>query len=190
LVEKDYFDRVVFDTYFNETRLYKLTADSAIVVVLTKLQKAILDQESWRIEECLNQVTGNEISCNVMIQDDINEFNFDTNVKKPTFDDKDNIIPDFTFDNFIVGQSNKECYSAALACAYNPINFLYSPLFIYGNSGLGKTHLLHSIGNYVKKNSPELKVIYMTSDQFITRVYNQAKKICWIDFKEKMKVLE
>ena len=190
LVEKDYFDRVVFDTYFNETRLYKLTADSAIVVVLTKLQKAILDQEAWRIEECLNQVTGSEISCNVMIQDDINEFNFDKNVKKPSFDEKDNIIDDFTFDNFIVGQSNKECYSAALACAYNPINFLYSPLFIYGNSGLGKTHLLHSIGNYVKKNSPELKIIYMTSDQFITSVYNSAKNNCLDEFKEKMKSLD
>ncbi|MPM44096.1 Chromosomal replication initiator protein DnaA [bioreactor metagenome] len=67
---------------------------------------------------------------------------------------------------------------------------MYSPLFIYGNSGLGKTHLLHSIGNYVKKNLPELQVMYMTSDQFITNVYNAAKNNSLDDFKERMKALD
>ncbi|MEA5017111.1 MAG: chromosomal replication initiator protein DnaA [Erysipelotrichaceae bacterium] len=190
LLQKDYFDSVVFNTYFEETRLYKLNKEAAIVVVLTKLQKAILDQEAWRIEECLKEVTGFEVACNILIQDDINEFKYSNNTVKPNFEIKDNIISDFTFENFVVGQSNKECYSAALACAYNPHNFLYSPLFIYGNSGLGKTHLLHSIGNYVKKNSPEMNVLYMTSDQFITGVYNAAKSNSLDDFKERLKTLD
>ncbi len=190
LSERDYFDTVVFDTYFEDTRLYKINGDTAIVVVLTKLQKAILDQEAWRIEECLKEVTGQEVSCNILIQDDINEFRYAETPVKPSFEIKDNIIKEFTFENFVVGLSNKECHNAALACAYNPINFLYSPLFIYGNSGLGKTHLLHSIGNYVKKNSPELQVTYMTSDQFITGVYNAAKNNCLDDFKNRLRSLD
>ncbi|MDD2592009.1 MAG: chromosomal replication initiator protein DnaA [Erysipelotrichaceae bacterium] len=190
LLERDYFDSVVFDTYFEDTKLYKINGDTAIVVVLTKLQKAILDQETWRIEECLKEVIGKDLSCNILIQEDLNEFRYDQNPPEPSFDIKDNILSEFTFDNFVVGKSNKECYSAALACAYNPINFLYSPLFIYGNSGLGKTHLLHSIGNYVKKNSPELRVTYMTSDQFITGVYTAAKNNCLDDFKSRLRTLD
>lgn len=61
---------------------------------------------------------------------------------------------EYTFDTFIVGSSNKFAHAACLAVATNPAN-AYNPLFLYGNSGLGKTHLLYAIGNEIKKNSPE-----------------------------------
>ena len=71
----------------------------------------------------------------------------------------------YTFDNFVVGNSNKFAHAAALSVAENP-GKMYNPLFIYGESGLGKTHLMHAIGNYITKHSDK-KVLYVTSEQFI-----------------------
>ncbi|NLC48250.1 MAG: chromosomal replication initiator protein DnaA, partial [Tenericutes bacterium] len=71
----------------------------------------------------------------------------------------------YTFDTFIVGDSNKLAYGAALAVAKNPGN-LYNPYFIYAKSGLGKTHLMHAIGNYIVAHSDK-KVLYITAEQFI-----------------------
>ena len=71
----------------------------------------------------------------------------------------------YTFDNFIVGKSNQFCYAAARAVAENPGQKL-NPLFIYGGVGLGKTHLLHAIGNYLKQNNPKLKIQYVTCEKF------------------------
>ena len=81
----------------------------------------------------------------------------------------DGVNPKQTFDNFVVGPSNKESHSAALGCAYRPGQF-YTPLFIYGNSGLGKTHLLSAIGNYIKKLNPDAKVLYTSSSDFVRKV--------------------
>ena len=71
----------------------------------------------------------------------------------------------YTFDNFIVGQDNRFAHAAALAVAANPAK-AYNPLFIYGASGLGKTHLLRAIENDLKKSRPELKVLYIGGDLF------------------------
>ena len=73
--------------------------------------------------------------------------------------------PKYTFENFIVGGSNQFASAAAKAVAEAPSTKI-NPLFIYGGSGLGKTHLLHAIGNYVIENSPELNVVYVTTDKF------------------------
>ena len=71
----------------------------------------------------------------------------------------------YTFDNYVVGNSNKFVYAAARGVAENPTGKI-NPLFIYGGSGLGKTHLLHAIGNYITENKPELNVVYVTTEQF------------------------
>ena len=76
-----------------------------------------------------------------------------------------------TFDNFVVGDCNRESQAAALACAINPGKF-FNPLFIYGNSGLGKTHLLMAIANYVQKNDPTKKIYYTESLKFVENVVN------------------
>ena len=75
------------------------------------------------------------------------------------------INPKFTFDNFVVGSSNQMIYAAAKAVAENPGD-AFNPLFIYGGSGLGKTHILMAIANYLKINSPQINVLYATCDQF------------------------
>ena len=76
------------------------------------------------------------------------------------------IIKTFTFDNFVSGAGSKLAYAAAKAVAENP-GEVFNPLFIYGESGLGKTHLLHAIANYIAQYHPDKKVLYTTSENFL-----------------------
>jgi chromosomal replication initiator protein len=96
------------------------------------------------------------------------EKNNKTNEKKSSFFANSFVNRKYTFDNFVVGTSNREAHQAAVLIASNPGKlFNYNPLFIYSQSGLGKTHLLHAIGNYVRENAPSLKVLYITTDDFV-----------------------
>jgi len=85
-----------------------------------------------------------------------------------------NLNPKFTFDNFVVGVSNREAYMAAYATAMDPGKF-YNPLFIYGKSGLGKTHLAHAIGNYIRSKNDNVKVLYKSVDDFVEDVVKAFK---------------
>lgn len=96
---------------------------------------------------------------------------------------------EFTFDTFIVGPSNKFAHAASMAVATKPAT-LYNPLFIYGNSGLGKTHLLNAIGNYVSEHAPDKKVYYTTSEDFVNAVVNSIKNGQIQEFKEEMNDLD
>ena len=76
-----------------------------------------------------------------------------------------NFVPKYTFDSFIVGKSNEFAAAASKAVAENP-GVKYNPLFLYGGVGLGKTHLMHAIGNFLKKSDPTLKCMYTSSERF------------------------
>ena len=78
----------------------------------------------------------------------------------------DNFNTKYTFDNFVVGKSNQFVFAASHSVAENP-SLKFNPLFIYGGVGLGKTHLLHAIGNYIKQNTPKKKIVYITCENFI-----------------------
>ena len=88
----------------------------------------------------------------------------------------------YTFDNFVVGKSNQIVYSAALNVAENPGKH-FNPLFIYGGTGLGKTHLLHAIGNYITKNNKSLKIAYVTCEQFMNAYTKSLTKKNVEDFR-------
>ncbi len=83
--------------------------------------------------------------------------------------------PNYVFDNFVVGQSNRICHATALAASDDP-GGEYNPLFIYGGVGLGKTHLLHAIGNRVQNATPQRKVIYVTSETFMNEYIESIVK--------------
>lgn len=83
--------------------------------------------------------------------------------------EKANLNPKYKFDTFIVGSNNKFAHSASLAVAESPGN-VYNPLYIYGGAGLGKTHLMHSVGHFILEQNPEMKIIYVTSEDFTNEV--------------------
>ena len=90
----------------------------------------------------------------------------------------------FTFDTFIVGSSNKFAHAASLAVAQNPAS-AYNPLFLYGNSGLGKTHLLYAIGNEIRKTHPDYKVIYIKGEDFANEIIQSIMNKTTAQFRQK-----
>ncbi len=107
--------------------------------------------------------------------------------EKYQIDSESNLNPKYTFENFIVGPFNELSHAAAYAVAENP-GTVYNPLFIYGKVGLGKTHLLQSIGNEVKSSSKKVK--YIPAQEFITGVVNGIRKGQMESFKEKYKDID
>lgn len=91
---------------------------------------------------------------------------------------------DYTFENFIVGSSNKFAYAACTAVAQRPAH-AYNPLFIYGPSGLGKTHLLYSITNAVKKNNPNYTIIYVKGEEFTNQMIESISNGTTMKFRER-----
>ncbi|HCA05055.1 MAG TPA: chromosomal replication initiator protein DnaA [Ruminococcaceae bacterium] len=96
---------------------------------------------------------------------------------------------EYTFDTFIVGSSNNFAHAACLAVATNPSN-AYNPLFLYGNSGLGKTHLLYAISNEIKKNYPEKNICYIKIDDFINEMVESLKMKTMIEFRQKYRQVD
>ena len=92
--------------------------------------------------------------------------------------------PDYTFENFIVGSSNSLAHSGALAVAKTP-GRKYNPLFLYGNSGLGKTHLMYAIANKVLERDPSMRVIYVKGEEFMNQLIDSLREKTTAEFREK-----
>ena len=165
-----------FDTWFKDTELYDYKDGVCKIVVPMSIYKKHLNTKYYDlIIDNLSSIVNDNISVEFYTQNELDDL--DTNEVTDIEDDEDNdyeemsyvhhnnLISRYTFDNFIVGNTNKFAQKAALEVAENP-GKLYNPLFIYGNSGLGKTHLMHAIGNYIVEHS-NLKVLYVNSDEFI-----------------------
>lgn len=95
------------------------------------------------------------------------------------------VSPDKVFDNFVVGASNQFAHAAALAVADQPGESQYNPLYIYGGTGLGKTHLLHAIGNEVRRRDPSARILYVTAEQFTNELIDALRYRRMSNFREK-----
>ena len=99
------------------------------------------------------------------------------------------INPKYTFNSFVIGKNNRFAQAACEAVAKEP-GESYNPLFIYGGVGLGKTHLLHDIGNYIHTNNPKLKILYITADKFMNELIEAIRHDKNIEFRQKYRTLD
>lgn len=100
-----------------------------------------------------------------------------------------NLIPRYTFDSFVTGNNSMQAFTVAKAISENP-GTTYNPLFIYGNSGLGKTHLMHAIGNEILKKNPEKKVLYIQTEQFTTDYISSIQSNRMDAFRDKYRAVD
>ena len=102
---------------------------------------------------------------------------------------QDNLIGKYVFENFVIGNSNRFAHAAALAVAESPAK-VYNPLFLYSDAGLGKTHLMHAIGNRIKQNHPEMKILYISSETFTNEMINCIQKNAMENFRNKYRNID
>ena len=169
---------ISYDTWFKNTKLVSLDNSVAKVLVELPIQKKVLN-DNWYgvITEVFSEITNTSFDFEFVLEEEVKQ-----NISIPVENigvpvnsaEKSNLNTKYTFESFIVGDSNKFAYMAAVSVAENP-GKTYNPLFLYGNSGLGKTHLMHAIGNFIIENSSK-KVLYVTSEQFISDFLNINKK--------------
>jgi len=178
----------VISTFYEPSSIYELTTEKATVLAPNIICKQIIQQEIKTLSAAFTDVLQADRDYIVEV---CQKSELRTAVKPSVQLSEDEAAAfasmplqrDRTFDNFVVGDCNRESHAAALACATRPGQF-FNPLFIFGNSGLGKTHLLMAIGNYIQKNDPSKKVYYTESLKFVENVV-KAIKIGKIDqFKE------
>lgn len=173
---KDELTSLSYNTWFADTELYKLDNGKAYIIVPMPIHKKhLIDNYSHLITTKLNEIIGSSYELNLLLKEEIEaeikekeipheNLKEENSFNSSNYNVNSNLNSKYNFDNFIVGNSNKFAHAAALSVAENPGN-MYNPLFLYGNSGLGKTHLMHAIGNYIVENSNK-KVLYVTSEQF------------------------
>ena len=165
-----------YNYIFKDLKLNSYENSTATIVVPENdlLLQNIEKNYSEIIEEILNDITNDSCSIKFVFEKDleknksdiivINEEDKDIKTNITNYKYSSNFNPKYTFDTFVVGNSNKLAYGTALTVAQNP-GKLYNPYFIYAKSGLGKTHLMHAIGNYIVSHSDK-RVLYITAEQF------------------------
>ena len=188
-----------YDIWFKNTKLHKLNDGKAYIIVEMPAQRThILVNYNNIITSLLYDITNQNYELVLLLEEELEEeeaknnelveIKKENNIEKPVNNNdsydinnqpleeeyQSNLNPNLTFYNFVVGNSNKFAQAAALSVAENP-GRIYNPLFLYGNSGVGKTHLMHAIGNYVHENSDK-KVLYVTSEQFIDEFTKSCRK--------------
>ena len=165
LGEKQLFDAFFAGSYINEIR-----GDVIVVVVNSALGVSLMRGKYYDIiSNVVNDLTESNFKLEFIQESEVERGTISvapTQSKKQNYFPDAVINPELTFDNFVVGSFNREASQAALLIAANP-GKMFNPLFIHSNSGLGKTHLLHSIGNYISKVSkPGAKILYISATDF------------------------
>ena len=155
------------------------SSGSVVLKVPTPFHRDII-MKSYQnnLKEAFNNVLGSEFQIDILTEDQM-ELQEESKEETKKSDDYE-----FTFETFIVGPSNKFAHAAAMAVATKPA-VLYNPLFIYGNSGLGKTHLLYAICNEIEKNNPNINIVYIKGDEFTNELIEAIRRGTTAEFRQK-----
>lgn len=165
----------IFDSFFENSRVVRVDKDTITISVSTTVAATIIKQKYLtKVNDALLKVTGTNYVADFVCESDTRKVVEEEKVEKiPDFFAQSHLNGKFTFDNFIVGPSNREAYQASLMIASTP-GELYNPLLLYSGPGLGKTHLLQAIGNAVKEKKSTAKVLFTSASDFIDEYVKYA----------------
>ena len=183
---------IAFSTWFSPIVPLEAQQDRVILSVDNELSKDMLEKRFIEIvKSALYTVTKNIYEVEIVVGGQKNN----TPKKEKVQSQRSAQLipfaanPKYTFDNFVVGNSNKFAHAASLAVAESPAT-AYNPLFLYGGAGLGKTHLMHAIANYAKENNPDLNVVYVSSEKFTNDMINAIRDDQRNEFREKYRSVD
>ena len=165
-IRKDINSVVGFNTYIKDIIPVSFDGEIFTGAVSTPICKSMVEiRYRDMIEKALSKITAKDVTFLLILKEECEN---EPKIQKetPKNNTKTNLNQKYTFDNFIVGSSNEFATAIAMSTAKNPGQEMNNPLFLYGDSGLGKTHLMQAIGNEIVKQYPEKRVVYVTSEKF------------------------
>ena len=172
---------VGFSTWIKDIKPVKINDSFLTLSVSTNIIKNMVElRYSDLIKNTLTEITGRYFEVEFVIGDNFYE------KRRPAYS---NTYEKYTFDNFVVGNSNRFAQSASLAVAEAPA-YAYNPLFLYGGVGLGKTHLMHAIGNYIKGNNPDARIEFLSAETFTNELINSIKDNTNQEFRNKYRNID
>ena len=187
--------KLSFDMFFSDLSLYKLDVDNKIIYVQLEdisIIKFLREKYIVQIEDIFSRMLGDDFQVVIKSKDEYksNKIDKKKKVRKSLYKDNSKLFnPKFNFENFVVGGNNRFAYAASLAVAESPAE-AYNPLFLYGGSGLGKTHLMQAIGIQVIKNDPTSNVLYISSETFTNELIEAINTQNTNQFKEKYRNID
>ncbi|CEJ72112.1 chromosomal replication initiation protein [[Clostridium] sordellii] len=168
-----------FNAFFKQIKPLQIQSNTLILLVPNDFTKGILEDRYLNlIESSVNQLSLKKHDIKfVLSEDDVRGLNKNHDIEED--DNKlkknyPNLNPKYTFDTFVIGNSNRFAHAACVAVAEAPAR-AYNPLFLYGGVGLGKTHLMHAIGHHIMEQKKDPKVVYVSSEKFTNELINSIK---------------
>ncbi len=159
---------IAFSTYISKITAVDLEGRKLVLNVPTELfAQEIANRFLDKILNALKTAETGVVAVKITVGESDKDYLHKDDEVEPLLESSMEINPKYTFDSFVVGSSNKFLFSAAKAVAEDP-GKNYNPLFIYGGTGLGKTHIMHAIANYIKNANPSAHVLYATCEKFTT----------------------
>lgn len=189
---------VSFNTWLKCLEPLYMSENNIVLGVPNDFTKGILEARyQTLILNALKLVTSKKYTVEFVLNNEENIKSLNVKNQNKSFEQKNVnddlssqlLNPKYTFDTFVIGNSNRFAHAASLAVAEAPAK-AYNPLFIYGGVGLGKTHLMHAIGHYILDNNPRLKVVYVSSEKFTNELINSIKDDKNVMFRNKYRNID